>query len=171
MERLTTVLWFLYETVSPERQVLFCLSYDKSVACCKASSPQSAIKCFFFQFTVYCLFLKVYKTEDNHGKCQQHGMKTCRKSLQARQAYLDVGCTGPIRLGVFYLFVCFWRDNPQWARASSFTKFLDHTQRHTTLGRTPLDEWSARRRALYLTTHNPHNRQTSMPRWDSNPQS
>ena len=29
--------------------------------------------------------------------------------------------------------------------------------------RTPLDEWSARRRDLYLTTHNTHNRQTSMP--------
>jgi hypothetical protein len=35
--------------------------------------------------------------------------------------------------------------------------------RHTTLGRTPLDEWLARRRDLYLTTHNTHNRQTSMP--------
>jgi hypothetical protein len=35
--------------------------------------------------------------------------------------------------------------------------------RHTTLGRTPVDEWSARRRDLYPTTHNPHNRQTSMP--------
>ena len=41
--------------------------------------------------------------------------------------------------------------------------FLDHTQRRTTFGRTPLDEWSARRRDLYLTTHNIHNRQTSMP--------
>ena len=30
---------------------------------------------------------------------------------------------------------------PQWARASSFTRFLDHTQRRTTVGRTPLDEW------------------------------
>jgi len=28
------------------------------------------------------------------------------------------------------------------------------TLRHTTLGRTPLDEWSARRKELYLTTHN-----------------
>ena len=27
-----------------------------------------------------------------------------------------------------------------------------HTQRRTTVGRTPLDEWSARRRDLYLTT-------------------
>jgi len=49
--------------------------------------------------------------------------------------------------------VCFWRDSPQLARASSFTRFLDHTQRRTTVGRTPLDEWSARRRDLYLTTH------------------
>ena len=52
---------------------------------------------------------------------------------------------------------------PQWARTSSFMKFLDHTQRCTTLSRTPLDEWSARRRDVYLTTHNSPNRQTSMP--------
>jgi hypothetical protein len=30
--------------------------------------------------------------------------------------------------------------------------------RHTTFGRTTLDEWSARRRDLHLTTHNTHNR-------------
>ena len=36
-------------------------------------------------------------------------------------------------------------------------------QRRTTVGRTPLDECSARCRDLYLTTHNTHNRQTSMP--------
>ena len=40
--------------------------------------------------------------------------------------------------------------------------FVDHTRR-TTVGRTPLDEWSARRRDLYLTTHDIHNRQISMP--------
>jgi hypothetical protein len=37
------------------------------------------------------------------------------------------------------------------------------TLRHTTVGRTPLDEGPARRRDLYLTTHNTHNKQTSMP--------
>jgi len=41
--------------------------------------------------------------------------------------------------------------------------FLDHTQRRTTVGKTPLDEWSARRRDLYLTTHDTHNRQIFMP--------
>ena len=46
---------------------------------------------------------------------------------------------------------------------SSFVRFLCHTQRRTTVGRTPLDEWSARRRDLYLTIHNTHNRQIPMP--------
>jgi hypothetical protein len=52
-----------------------------------------------------------------------------------------------------------------------FLMFLDHTQRRSTVGMTPLDEWSARPRNLYLTTHDTHNRQISMPRWDSNPRS
>jgi len=53
--------------------------------------------------------------------------------------------------------------------ASRYTEWaiiiaLDHTQTHThPLGRTPLDQGSARRRALYLTTHKIHSRQTSMP--------
>jgi len=34
----------------------------------------------------------------------------------------------------------FWRDSPQWSKASSFLMFLDHAQRRTTVGRTPLDE-------------------------------
>jgi hypothetical protein len=38
-----------------------------------------------------------------------------------------------------------------------------HSVQHTTLGRTSLDKWSALRRELYLTTHNTHNRQTSIP--------
>jgi hypothetical protein len=71
----------------------------------------------------------------------------------------------------FTLFVCFPAvtshcgcifHSPQWALASSFSKFLDHTQRRATVSRTPLDEWSIRRRGLYLTTHNTHNRKTSI---------
>jgi hypothetical protein len=53
--------------------------------------------------------------------------------------------------------------SPKWAMACSFARFLDHTQRRTTVGRTSLDEWSARRRDLHLTKHNTHNRQTSIP--------
>jgi hypothetical protein len=42
-----------------------------------------------------------------------------------------------------FLFVCLFvigTTAPHWARASSFTRFLDYTQRRITVGRTPLDE-------------------------------
>ena len=55
-----------------------------------------------------------------------------------------------------------WRCGPTRAMASSFLRFLDHTQRRITVSRTPLDAWSVRRRDLYLTKHNTRNRQTSM---------
>jgi len=35
--------------------------------------------------------------------------------------------------------------------------------RHNTLGRAPLYQWSARRRDVYVTKLNTHNRQTSTP--------
>ena len=56
-----------------------------------------------------------------------------------------------------------WRCGPTRAMASSLLTFLDHTQRRITVGKTPLDAWPARSRDFYLTTHNTHNRQTSMP--------
>ena len=61
-------------------------------------------------------------------------------------------------------FICFlpWRNSPSGPRPPHCRGFAI-TLRHTTLGRTPLDEWSARRTDLYQTTHNTHNRQTSMP--------
>ena len=47
-----------------------------------------------------------------------------------------------------YLFIFLWHCGPSRAMASSFLRFIGHTQRRITVGRTPLDEWSARRRAL-----------------------
>jgi hypothetical protein len=52
---------------------------------------------------------------------------------------------------------------PWGPRPPHFSRLHDHTFRHTTVGRTPLDEEPARRRDFYLTTHNTHKRQTSMP--------
>jgi len=56
-------------------------------------------------------------------------------------------------IGIERHFFFSWRYNPhrglyftalQWALASSLTRFLDHTQRRATVGRTPLNEWSVR---------------------------
>ena len=59
---------------------------------------------------------------------------------------------------IFFLLA----QQPQWAMASSFTRFLGHTQLRTKVSWAPLDERSGRRRGLYLATHNTHNRQKSM---------
>jgi len=58
-----------------------------------------------------------------------------------------------------YVYIFF---GPTWAMASSFFRFLEHTQRRITVGRNPLDEWSARCRDLYLTTHTQHSQQTNI---------
>jgi hypothetical protein len=57
-----------------------------------------------------------------------------------------------------------WLDSPLGGLGRLiFRGFTITLFRHTTVGRTPLDEEPARRRDLYLTTHNTHKRQTSMP--------
>jgi hypothetical protein len=45
--------------------------------------------------------------------------------------------------------------------ASSFLRFRNYTQWHNRVGRTPLDEWSARRRDLYL-SNTQHSQQTNI---------
>jgi hypothetical protein len=62
-----------------------------------------------------------------------------------------------------YYFFFLRRCGPTRSMASSCTRFLDHTQRHTTVSRTHLNERSGSRRDIYLTTHNTHIIQTSMP--------
>ena len=55
-----------------------------------------------------------------------------------------------------------WPCSLTRARASLFLRFLDHTQRCTTVGRTPVGEWSACNRDICLTTRNTYNRYTCM---------
>ena len=63
---------------------------------------------------------------------------------------------------IFCFDFVFGATAPQWARASSFTRFLDHAQRRTTVGGTPLGEWSApSQRPLPYNTQ--HSQQTDIP--------
>jgi hypothetical protein len=68
-----------------------------------------------------------------------------------------------IRQNSFTVSYFLRRCDPTRSRTSSFLRFLDHIQRRTTFSSTSLDEWSACRRDLYLTTHKPHNSQISKP--------
>jgi hypothetical protein len=84
--------------------------------------------------------------------------------LSPRHTFLVAITEVTTLLDIFYIcwFACVWRN----------TRFLDHTQRRITVSRTPLDEWLARRRDLYLTTHTKLTTDKHpFHRWDSNPQS
>jgi hypothetical protein len=59
-----------------------------------------------------------------------------------------------------YIFFFLWRWDPTRVMASSFLRFLDHTQRRTIFGRTPLDKWSSSQRPLPDNTQ--HSQQTNI---------
>ena len=105
------------------------------------------------------LLAKSKKVEVRRNQCSNEWLLDVCQCLQIklRKRY---DCTSETETIIFFFVL--WHYDPTRVMASSFLRFLGHTQRRTTVGRTPLDEWSARRRDLYLTTHNTHNRQTSM---------
>ena len=59
---------------------------------------------------------------------------------------------------LFFFNTATARSGPEPPSYRAFTITLTHT----TVGRTPLDDWSARRRDLYLTTYNTHKRRASL---------
>ena len=93
------------------------------------------------------------------------------------------GLLANIRWTIFRLPVCYkkrererererdillfsWDDSPRGPGPPHYQGFMI-TLRHNTLGRIPLDEWSARHRDLYLTKHSTDKRQTTnhSPGW------
>jgi len=69
-----------------------------------------------------------------------------------------------IYFGGLYKFFFFMGRQPQWDQGLLIVEVSrSHSAGHTTVGRSPLDGWSARRREFRLTTHNTHNKQISIP--------
>ena len=56
------------------------------------------------------------------------------------EPYVRVIIKNSNKIKIFFFFFFIWRDSTQWTMTTSFTRFLDHTHRRTTVGRTPLDE-------------------------------
>jgi len=84
--------------------------------------------------------------------------------------YLTIS-TFPVIDGLYSPFFCFWRSRPQWAMTSSFTRFLEHTQRRTTVGRLL---WTSDQLMTETSTWQNSTLRTEKHArtwWDSNPQS
>ena len=60
-----------------------------------------------------------------------------------------------------YIYILAWLHSPIGRKPFLCSDF-EITFRHITLDRAPLQEWSARHKCLYLTTHNTHDRQKPM---------
>jgi len=100
--------------------------------------------CFILLFSIFRISLTVL--------CHKNSSSCMRVAVR----YICAKNNSQTKFSPFFSFGKTAPPPPQWARASSFTRFLDHIQRRTTVGRIPLGEGSARRINLYLTTHNTH---------------
>ena len=101
-------------------------------------------------FYTSCSYVTCYNILDSNQSHSGWFYCTCFRRFQYNFHSFSKSISSS-RINAFIsAFLC-WHNSPPWARAS-FMRFLDHTQRRTTFGRTPPDEWSARFRDLYLTT-------------------
>jgi len=97
-----------------------------------------------------------------HNFFRRKGFSDNKGNKYYHQITLDIG-----NIFFFFFAVALWPNAGHGLLVLEV--FLDHAQQCATVGRNPLDEWSARRRDLYLTTHNTHNRQICMPPVGSEP--
>jgi hypothetical protein len=92
--------------------------------------------------------IKVWSNETKIRGTRQHKhLFTCTTSLATIVTIVVIENKNTLH----FFYLAFTTHLRVWA--SSFFRFRDHTKGHTTVGRTPLDEWSACRRDLYMTTH------------------
>ena len=122
----------------------------------------SVLLCNNFYNSNFICMTKIFKLIQEYLFCQFFLIWSIN-SLSCCTIFLHFTIIEAALLFSHSLFPLLWLCGPTQAMASSFLRFLHHTWRHITVGRTPLDEWSAHCRDLYLTTHNTHNRQTTMP--------
>ena len=107
----------------------------------------------------------------NESKCTMKQWKIRNCVLQWSKKWIFIHYLGEFNtsdcLLLLLLLLFSWRYNPLWlyfhSPVAGFSFLVFEVSRRVTFGRTPLDEWSIRRRDIYLTTHNTHHRQTSMP--------
>ena len=104
----------------------------------------NSVYCIKITTVPYCLFYRDYNSTISTVCLFYHYYNCTVKYCLFISSRLEYSLT-------MSTFVCFLRNSLQWTTASSFTRLLGHTQRRT-YGEDYCDEWSARRRDLYLTT-------------------
>jgi hypothetical protein len=124
--------------------------------CALEHSKQCEYKCIrIIQATgqVFWLYLTPYPEEGRFAPLyRKHPVSTLFRHIVSQVVNMGTTCWSPLPSQLDS------RTGP--APSHRWGSAIKH--RHTTLGRTPLEELSARRRDRYLTTYNTHNGQTFM---------
>jgi len=80
------------------------------------------------------------------------------------RGYRSLLCNSNNTITINFTYFSFYlAPQPPSGPGPPYSRGFTITLRRITVGRTLLDEWSARRRDFYFITHNTHNKQTSMP--------
>jgi hypothetical protein len=125
-------------------------NYDKGL---KSTAQKYQTKAHFDTCRYQCLFAIMLYLSD---RLRMHITSTCSVTLNG---WLGTGRRVLEIPAAFFFYDTTAPSGPGPAHCRGFTITL----RHTTFGKTPLDEWPARRRDLYMTTPNTHKRRTYMP--------
>jgi hypothetical protein len=124
---------------------------------------QLYLHCAALQLYLHCAALQLYL----HCRTVLHAMLLSAELTLLPYVWIKTSAFlmfSAIMATVFIIFVSqSFPLLPVHSRCRGCLFSLDHTQTHTAVSRTPLDEGSARRRNLYLTTQTLYKRQTSMP--------
>jgi hypothetical protein len=70
-------------------------------------------------------FLLIKKKKQTNWQVREECLLSKSRPLANKPVFLTIFFQ--LMLGSPTQFICFWRDSLQWGRASSFTRFLDHT--------------------------------------------
>jgi hypothetical protein len=111
----------------------------------------------------------VFTTGYMQISCRPNERQVWQSVVFLKTSHLNASAKILSRTSTDYFIITYGTTAHTWALSSSVLRFLNHTQTHS---RTPLDQWSARRRDLYLhrTTQHINTRDKHpCPQRDSNP--
>ena len=132
------------------------VSFSRRALLHRVSKQVSAIHCWVLEF---CAIVHLYSCSAFvKAVFLQHGKYD---SVMTEFHVLDFDINGEWS-HVAYGLTCFFMARQLLVSQGLHCSGFEITLRHTTLGRTTLEEWSARHIKLYLATNNAHNRQISI---------
>jgi hypothetical protein len=121
-------------------------------------------------FTAENRVIKLLNTSERHFIPPWH-LKTCFTSYVLTHISFSLYCPVSVSYDYYYRSFIYHGATVLSRPRPPLYRGFTVTLRHTTFVRIPLDEWSARRRDLYLTKHNNHRDRHSLLLRYSNPQS